>query len=145
VDDDEDYRREAFYDEVAPSIYPEHREKAIFEFTTECFRRFYLANPDILSGPLGLPSEARSPRPEHASAALVLAVAAIETGLKLALLRPVVSGLVHDEAFAEVLASLVTGPPSNLEKLQKLVLGVVNEHAGMDLATFKRDGAATTL
>ena len=145
MDDDEDYRREAFYDEVAASIYPEHREKAISEFTTECFQRFYLANPDILSGPLGLLSEARSLRPEHASAALVFAVAAIETGLKLALLSPVVSGLVHDEAFAEVLASLVTGPASNLERLQKLVLGVVNEHAGMDLVTFKRDGVATTL
>jgi hypothetical protein len=145
VDDDEDYSREAFYDEVAASIYPEHREKAISEFTTECFQRFYLANSNILSGPLGLLSEARSLLAEHASAPLVFAVAAIETGLKLALLRPVVSGLVHDEAFAEVLASLVTGPASNLERLEKLVFGVVNEHAGMDLVTFKRDGVATTL
>jgi hypothetical protein len=115
------------------------------EFTAECLQRFYLANPDVLVGSLRLLSEARNLVPRHAGAAVVFASAAIETALKVALLKPIVGGLVHNERFAELLATLITGQASNLQKLQKLIFRVVKEHAQIDLATFKPDCAKSTL
>ena len=49
----EDAERDAawdqMWDQMSVELYPEHKEQAIEEFTTERLQSFYLRNPDILA------------------------------------------------------------------------------------------------
>jgi hypothetical protein len=73
----------------------------------------------------------------------VLAVVAAEAGLKSGLLKPILHGLVHDEAMAMVIAELV--PEQRNDKFQKLLFTILKEYGGVDLQTFKRPGIGQTL
>ena len=40
------YRRDEWLDKLSEELYEDHRERAVSEFTWECFRRYYLAHPE---------------------------------------------------------------------------------------------------
>ncbi|MGD0073220.1 MAG: hypothetical protein ABSD31_02635 [Candidatus Binataceae bacterium] len=140
-----DEMQDEFIDEISRELYPEHRDQAIAEFTKECLQRFYLANRGILLGPLRLFREAQKLTDEHHAAALVFAFASIETLLKSALLKGAVTGLVHNQSLAGPLADFLFGRLTGLERVKKLLFPVVKQHAGIDLATFKRDGSSNSI
>lgn len=143
--DEWDYARDAMIDELSEELYPEHRDRAIEELTQECLQRFYLANPNVVSGSISLLEEARALMPAHSAAALVFAFASTETLVKLALIRPIVAGLVHTDCLADILSNFLLGRLTNLERLAPLLFGIVLEHANIDLRVFKRTGSNATL
>jgi hypothetical protein len=95
-----------FIDHLSRELYPEHRDQAVSEFTSECLQRFYLANRDSLKGPLYLLKEAQSLAEGHFSAALVFAFASMEMLLKSVLMKPLVAGLVHNMSLANPLVRI---------------------------------------
>ena len=87
---DDDYKWDELWDQMSIELYPEHKEQAIDEFTTERLQSFYLKNPNILAPGIHMYGKARELLENHPSAAFVFATSAIELFLKASLLKPVV-------------------------------------------------------
>jgi len=143
--DEWDDKYDRWISELSDELYPEHREQAISDFTTQCFQRYYLANPRISECPTRLLTEARGLHSEHSSAALVFAAAAMEVALKVTILRPLLSGFVHNESIAEIFSGFLTDRGSSFDRLKRLIFPVLSECAGLDLSFFKRHGSAKPL
>jgi len=60
---EEDAKWDEFWDQMSRELYPEHKEQAIEEFTTERLQSFYLKNPDILAPGIRMYIEARTNMP----------------------------------------------------------------------------------
>jgi hypothetical protein len=117
--------------------------EVINQFTSERLQSYYLENPHVLDRALWALTEARSLLTTYPSAALILAVAAAEVGLKSGLLKPILHGLVHDDAMAVVIAELV--PERRDSQFKKLLFMILKEYGGVDLQTFKRSSSTVTL
>ena len=65
----EDAERDAAWDQMweqmSAELYPEHKEQAIEEFTSERLQSFYLRKPDILIPGIGMYIEARKLEKNH--------------------------------------------------------------------------------
>lgn len=140
TDDYSDYERERWLDE----LYEEHKPQAIEDFTTDRLRSYYIANPDLARPSFDALLEARGLLATAPRSALVLASAAAEVGIKAAILRPVVVGLVHTEAIAGHIADLVI-KQTGLDRFQELLFALLNHLASFDLTTYARQGARVTL
>jgi hypothetical protein len=46
--DEMDAARDEFYEQISRELYPEHKEQAIEEFTSERLRSYYQRNPDVM-------------------------------------------------------------------------------------------------
>jgi hypothetical protein len=117
--------------------------EVIEQFTSERLQSYYIANPRVAQRAAWALSEARSLLTAHPEASLVCAVSAAEVGLKSGLLKPILHGLVHDEAMAMIIAELV--PEQRNDKCQNVLFGILKEYGGLDLRVFKRPGIAQTL
>jgi hypothetical protein len=92
--DDMDAARDAFYEEL--------RTEAVADFTSERLKSYYVRNPTVMRPAVDAIQEGRwQQEHERHSAALVFFVSAVELLFKATLLRPVIYGLVHNEALAE--------------------------------------------
>src|SRR3990172_13107446 len=129
---EEDARWDEFWDQMSKELYPEHKEQAIEEFTTERMQSYYLKNPDILAPGIRMYAEAMELEEKHPSAAYVFATSAIELFLKSALLKPVVYGLVHYESLAEIIVETALGSPG-FERYKKLLSGLFSELINLDI------------
>jgi hypothetical protein len=133
------------YERLSAELYPEHREQAISEFTTERLQSYYLQNPEITRPGFRMQGEARSLLDtHHYSASLVFAASAAEQFLKVALLRPVVYGLVHIEPLAEMVVESALSQTGYL-RYTKLLSGLFGALTSVDLASLKRAGSAQAL
>jgi len=112
-------------------------------FAAERLQSYYVDNPDVAKAPLWSLAEARSLLAAHPSAALVFAVTAMEVGLRAALLKPILHGLVHAEFAGALIAELATD--NRQDKSKALVFAILAEYGGLDLKTYKRSGATKTL
>ena len=128
----EDARFDEFWDQVSEELYPEHKEQAIEEFTSERLQSFYLRNPDILAPGIRMYIEARELEENHPSASYVFATSAIELFLKSSLLKPVIYGLVHNESLAEIIVETALGS-SGFKRYKKLLSGIFLEIVGIDI------------
>jgi hypothetical protein len=135
---------DAQYEEWMDELYREHKEQAIEEFTDERLHSFYLAHPLVAKPPSEALAEARKLAKAHTSAAQVFAAVSVEVGLKVALLKPVVHGLVHSESAAEIITDL-TLRHTRFDFFHKLLSQILSEHGGVDLETYTRAGAGKTL
>jgi hypothetical protein len=142
--DEWDDKYNQWIDELSDELYPEHREQAITEFTEGCFRRYYLAHPETSVAAERLLTEARALLPAHSSAALVFATAAIEVGLRDAILRPLLSGYVHTDSVADLLVKEVTDRLAH-DKLKKLIEPLLKTFMNLDLSSFKRPESSELL
>ena len=133
---EEDARWDEFWDRMSEELYPEHKEQAIEEFTTERLQSFYLKNPDILAPGIRMYIEARELQENHPSASYVFATSAIELFLKSSLLKPVVYGLVHNASLAEIIVKTALGS-SGFERYKKLLSGLFSELIGIDINKIK--------
>jgi hypothetical protein len=142
---DEAYDR--MVDELSAQLYPEHRDQAISDFTMDCFQRFYLRNPQIADFPAKLLAEARSllELTGHPSPVVVFGAAAAEVGLKLTILKPLISGFVLDSAFAGIFADLLTNRATSFDRLKKLIFPIVSVCGGIELNVFRRSKSAPLL
>ncbi len=105
--DEEEARREAAYDEMVDEILHDHKEEIIEEFREDRLASFYRSNPQIAAPAEQFQRQAEQLVATNASAAQVLAFAAVEYFIKIVFLKPVVSGLIHDKNVAELVASIV--------------------------------------
>jgi len=135
---------EARYEEWMDELYREHKEQAIGEFTDDRLKSFYLAHPLVVASPVRALAEARALFERHTTAAQVFAVIAVEVGLKVALLKPVVYGLVHNESTAEIITDL-TLRHTRFDFFHQLLYQILSEHGGVDLKSHTRGGASKGL
>jgi hypothetical protein len=139
-DTEQDASEDEFWDKMSQQLYPEHKEQAIDEFTTERLQSFYLKNPDILTPGIQMYIEARELEENHPSASYVFATSAIEIFLKASLLKPVVYGLVHNESLAEIIVETALSY-SGFERYKKLLSGLFSELIRIDINKVKSIGS----
>ena len=149
-DDWEDYARDEFiselYSDFANDVLAGRDDlygEVINKFTSERLTSFYLQNPDIAQPAIWALGEAQALLPNHPSAALVFGAAATEVALKATLLKPILHGLIHDEALAGFVVELV--PEQRNDKFKSILFAILNEFGGIDLRSFKRVGASQKL
>jgi hypothetical protein len=140
MDTPEDIAREEGYALLAEEI----TQQAIDEFTSARLRSYYLAHPDLAVGAIGLFREAKTLLSLSPSAALVLFVTSIEVGLKVALLKPVVYGLVHNESVADLVSNLAV-KHNGLDRFTALLARLLREYGQIDFETFTIQGHTKTL
>jgi hypothetical protein len=135
---------EAKYEEAMEDLYAEHREQAIEEFKDERLQSYYKDHPNVAEAPLRSLTLARQLISQSPTAAFIFAAIAVEVGLKEALLKPVVHGLVNSESIAELIAEMVVGS-TKFKQFRDLLFHVLSEYGGIDLAQYRRPGALKPL
>lgn len=131
------------YDCLSDELYPARKQQAIEEFTRSRLRSYYLAHMDVL-----LPAGKTYKRAKvlldggHAEASLVFSIAVVELFLKECLLRPVVSGLIHSEAIANLVVDAAL-TQTGYKRYEQLLSGLFRELTRQDLAAVQREGAQT--
>ena len=141
----EDAAWDEAYENMSRELYPEHKEQAIAEFTRERLRSYYVAHPDVLVPAVRTFKEAKALLAEgHNSAAFVFAASATELFLKVSLLRPVVYGLVHSEALAELVVTSALSQ-TGFKRYEQLLAKLFSELAGIDLKLLRRKSSAKPL
>src|SRR5437867_7551263 len=134
---------EARYDQWMAELYVEHSKEAVKEFTAECLQSYYLKDPLLASASFRSLTESRVLLPEHPSAALVFGTTAVEVGLKVVLLKPIVYGLVHDTSAAGLITDLAVSQGG--DKYRDLLFHILSEFGGVDLRNFRRPSSTRPL
>ena len=119
-------------------------DEAIEDFKFDRLRSYYLAHTSLAVPAFAMYDEAMAALSASKSAALVLSTTAIEIGLKVTLLRPVVYGLVHNESVADLVSDLVT-KQSGFDRIMPLLARVLAEYGGIDARSITMDGHAKTI
>lgn len=140
MDTPEDHAREEGYAALAEEISVE----AIDEFTFDKLRSYYEANPDLAVDSLVIYQEANSLLETSPSASLILFTTAIEIGLKVTILKPVIYGLVHNESTADLISELAV-KHNGFDRIKGLIESVLSEYANIDLKEFQIDGHTKTI
>lgn len=140
MDTPEDAAREQWYSELVNEV----SEQAISEFTLDRLRSYYVANRSIAKNALALFKEAESLLPVSPSAALVLFTTAIEVGLKVTLLKPVVYGLVHNESVADLVSDLSI-KHNGFDRFKPLLTHLLEQYGSIDFNVFTIDGHSKTI
>jgi HEPN domain-containing protein len=144
--DEHDAARDEFYEQISRELYPEHKQQAIQEFTAERLRSFYIQYPNVMRPAVDAVQEAKALlAAQRYSPALVFSASAFELFLKATLLRPVVYGLVHHDALAELVVQRVVGKQTDIERYEGLLARLFDELAGIELGAICREGARTRL
>lgn len=143
--DPTDAAMDEMYERIGDELYPEHREQALSEFTAERLQSFYLANPMVMRPAVDAFQEMRKLKDEgHPAAALVFASSAIELFLKATVLHPVVHGLVHTPALAEIIVQVAVSQ-TGFDRYRSLLARLFAELAEVDLLKVAREGANVAL
>lgn len=138
--------RDEAYEAMSRELYPDHRDQAIEEFTSERLRSYYLKNPNVAVNAVHTFKEAQSLLEHgHSSACVVFAVTSIEQFLKAALLRPVVFGLIHIESLASLVVDVAMDQNGGLDRYKKLLAGLFKDLASIDVGAVRREGAQKPL
>jgi hypothetical protein len=137
---------DSLYDDFAKEVLEGRSDLhglVIAQFVSERLHSYYVNTPRIVDRARWAFSQARQLLPTHPEASLVLAVTAAEVGLKSGLLKPILHGLVHDDAMAAVVAELM--PEQRNDRFKNLLFGILREYGGIDLHSFRRNGMAKSL
>jgi hypothetical protein len=119
--------------------------EVVESFTQERLKAYYVAHADVAQKPIAALANAKTLlAAQEPQAALVMAGVAIEVGYKAALLKPVVSSLVHNAAMADLVTELATSH-TGLERFSGILQAILAEFAGVDLKTFVRKGSNDSL
>lgn len=136
---DEDAR-----DEWYSGMVDEISEQAIDEFTFDRLRSYYVNNRDLAKNAVLTFREARDILASSPSSALVLFTTAIELGLKLTLLKPVIYGLVHNDSVADLISDLAI-KHNGFDRFKPLLARILKEYGGIDFNSFKIEGHTKTI
>ena len=143
--DETDAARDEFYDTLRRELYEEHREEAIAAFTADRLRSFYDHRPDVMRPAVDAIQEGKWQQGNNRhSAALIFHVSAIELLLKATLLKPVIYGLVHNEALAEVVVRH-TLSQTGFDRYEALLAELFRTLAKVDLNEVRREGQSKRL
>jgi HEPN domain-containing protein len=143
--DPNDAARDEFYEQISRELYPEHRLQAIDEFTAERLSSFYIKYPDVMRPALeALHEGTELLSMKRYSPAVVFFVSSIELFLKATLLKPVVYGLVHHEALADIIVTYTLGQ-TGFERYESLLEDLFAALAKMDIKEISRKDSETKL
>ncbi len=131
-------------DEWMSDLVDKISKEAIDQFTLERLRSYYLGNRDIAVKAIAIFREAEKLQGLSPTAALVLYTTAIELGLKVALLKPVIYGLVHNESIADLVSDLAV-KHNGFDRFKQLLGSVLAEYGEINLDTFTIDGHKKTI
>lgn len=129
---------------LAKDFYADNYDEAINEFTSDRLQSYYLAQPGLAEPALKALEYSQSLMPHFHQGALVFAVTATELTVKNVLLKPIISGLVHNEDLASFIADLTTHH-TGMDRFHKLLTQILAQYGGFQLRTFKRTGSVKTL
>lgn len=132
--------QEEAYDQMVREILASHREDIIDEFVSERMASYYRNHPDLTSATEAALDEARSLLTINPTASLVFSRSATEIVLRDVLLKPIASGMVHDEHAGSLLVELAL---RNNQFIQLLL--TVLEDYGINLRKVVRDGSTNNL
>ena len=144
---------DAAYDAYMDQLFKEFRETegqqiaddAIAGFQDERLQSYFVANPTLVEPAVRQLRVARLLSSQNQpGAALVFAASAVEVGLKQALFRPIVYGLVHSAPAAVIIAELSLGH-APLDRFKTLLLDILAGYIGTDLRKYTPPGATKTL
>jgi hypothetical protein len=147
--DEHDAAYDAYMDELLKEVRETEGQQiaddAISGFQDERLQSYFVAHPTLVEPAVRQHKVARLLSSQgHPSAALVFAASAVEVGLKQALLRPIVYGLVYSAPAAVIIAELSLGHAA-LDRFKTLLLDILAGYAGTDLRTYTSPGAPKTL
>lgn len=121
--DDQDAARDEFIERFTDEV--------IGEFTAEKLRSYYVENPKLLVPALDAMAESRAlSAHKHHAAAIVFAATAMEQLFKVAMLRPLVFGLVHHDALATVIMDRIVSPQLRFDEYKRLLSRIYQEILG---------------
>jgi hypothetical protein len=139
--DQQDSAMDEMYERISEELYPEHREQAVGEFTADRLRSFYLANPMVMRPAVDTLHEVQRLHTNgHSAAVVVFCGTAIELFLKATLLQPIVHGLVHSPALADIIVKHAVGQ-TGFDRYRDLLSRMFRELANLDLGQVTRNGA----
>jgi hypothetical protein len=110
--------QEAAYEEFIDDLYrqweaeysQEIKNRGVEEYLGDLLKSYYFSNTQIAQIPLRRIREAESLLGTNASASLALGYSAIEIGFKNLILRPMVTGFIHETSVASLIAEIVSEP-----------------------------------
>ncbi|VAX24271.1 hypothetical protein MNBD_NITROSPINAE03-1526 [hydrothermal vent metagenome] len=132
------------YERYMSDLYEEHYHEAIEEFTDELLISYYTDNKLLAKPAINSLCEARKLEGANPTAVFILAAIAVEVGLKVTLLKPIIFGLVHDNSVASLITDLTVSHPA-MKKYQQLLLRVLDQHGGVNIEKIIREGSDKTL
>ena len=135
------YEQEAAKEEFIEEI----SNQAIKEFSSDLLRSFYEKNPNIMRPAVEALQEGKELyRLKHYSASLVFFMTSIELLLKVTVLKPVVYGLVHQEALAEIIVQQVLSQ-TGFDRHEKLLGALLSIFTKLELKKIIRDKSPDAL
>ena len=141
--DENDAAMDDMYEKIGVELYPEHKDQAIAEFSTERLRSYYAANPFVMRPAVDALLEAqRLFKNGHDAATIIFSASCIEILLKITILKPVFYGLVHIESLADIVVEKIFGKTGYDIKLLERIF---EEFVKTDIKTIKREGTAKSL
>ena len=119
-------------------------EEGVDAFSRERLQAYYVDNPALAQTPLRALRTAEGLIDVSASASLVFAASSLEITLRDVILRPLLHGLVHNEALASYVAQCAV-ERQGTKSSNRLLVALLQEYAGVDLSTYCREGQRVTL
>jgi len=116
-----------------------HRDEIIDEFVASRMASYYDKNPDVAAAAERMLDEAVRLLEISPSASLVFSQASVEITLRDVLLKPIASGMIHDEPASPLIVGLI----SRNNSFMKLVLNIIEEY-GFELSKITRNGSSKT-
>lgn len=143
--DEQDAARDEMYDALRSELYDETKDEAIAVFTADRLKSFYVQHSSVMRPAVDAIHEGKWQQSNNRqSAALIFHVSAIELLLKATLLKPVIYGLIHNEALAEVVMRYTLGQ-TGFSRYGELLSELFKTLAKLDLNEIRRDGQSKTL
>jgi hypothetical protein len=141
-----------FYDQYKNSDhYWEDKYEAVEEYLAEeilpeRLEAFYLRNTDLVKASLSLLIEARELHClKRYSASQVFAGASLEIAFKDVLLKPIVSGMIHNDTVAEMIIDIFSSHIREIDKFRGLLINVIKEISGINISEYKLDNSKQTI
>jgi hypothetical protein len=119
-------------------------KEAVDQFALDRLRSYYLGNPDVAVNAIATFREAEKLQAISPTAALVLYTTSIELGLKVALLKPVIYGLVHNESVADLVSDLAV-KQNGIDRFKPILASVLAEYGEIDFNAFTIQGHTKTI
>ncbi len=137
------------YEQFGPQWVEEHAEKlseeAIKQFRLGRLQSAYTKHPNMANKAIGMWEEMQKLLgKDNRLAALVFGASVIEITIRDLLLHPILSGVVHNEALADVILKLVPRHVGS-DAFRKVLFPVLDKVAKIDLTKYKRPGSAKSL
>ena len=136
--------QEAAYEAFVDDVLKENRDIIIDDFTLDRLKSYYLKNNFLLKPAFNAIEDAKNYIKTNETASFIFAAIAIEVGLKSALLKPIVYGLVHTEEVASLITDLALSQ-TGFHRYKLLLFDILKQNGSVDLETYKRLNSTKSL